>query len=295
MPNTKGFPLLPFCILLLGGVAIGTTGIFMRYSDVNVFASAFWRMALAVPLLWILAYAARHKDKERGKNTNFGKVLYMVGIYFAADMGILHLSLSYTTVSNATLLANFAPVLIALFMWKVYHVRFARIYVIGTVVAIIGAIVLIGPNAAVGGTKLLGDLLALVAACCYAGYQLMVKAARIHYSPERLMAASTTITALALLPFALLWNGPFWPATLFNWWPLIALALVAQIGGQSAISYASAHLPASLSSISLMVQPASAAVAAMFLFNEIMSPVQAFGALILMFGIFLGTRGHRGH
>jgi drug/metabolite transporter (DMT)-like permease len=295
MPTLKKIPIAAFSILLLGGVAIGTTGIFMRYSDVNPFASAFWRMALAVPILWIGALMVKKRDEGRGRHTNFGKVLTYVGLYFAGDMGVLHLSLHYTTVANATTLANFAPVLIALFMWRFHHVRFARIYVIGMVMALVGAVVLVGPSVSMGGTKLLGDMLGLVAAIFYAGYQLMVKAARIHYSPWRLMAASTTITAVALLPFALAMPGPFWPESLFHWWPLMALALVAQIGGQSAIAYASAHLPASLSSVSLLIQPLSATVGAMFLFHEWLTPVQAIGGGLLLFGIFMSTRGHRGH
>lgn len=295
MPSLKPFPIIPFSLLLLGGIAIGTTGIFMRYSDVNPFASAFWRMALAVPFLWAWTYLAREKEKKLGKRDDFGKVLSFVGIYFAADMGVLHLSLTYTTVANATTLANFAPVFIAFFMWRFHHVRFARIFVIGMIVALVGAVVMVGPSVAVGGTKLVGDLLGLLAAVFYAGYQLMVKAARLHYTPWRLMAASTTITALALLPCALIMPGPFWPASLFNWWPLLALALIAQIAGQSLIAYASAHLPASLSSVSLLMQPLAATVGAMFLFQEWLSPIQAIGGATLLLGIFLSTRGHRGH
>ena len=56
--------------------------------------------------------------------------------------------------------------------------------------------------------------------------------------------------------------------------PLIGLALIAQIGGQTVIAYASAHLPASLSSVGLLVQPLIATVAAWMLFGEAVAPVQ---------------------
>lgn len=295
MPTSKHFSLKAFIILIIGGIFIGTTGIFMRYSELNPFASAFWRMALAVPPLWIWALATTERDKAQGRHTHMGKVLILVGVYFAGDMGILHLALGFTSVANATTLANFAPVLIAIFMYFFHHVRFAKIYVIGMILALIGAIVLVGPSAAIGGKKLLGDLLGLVAAGFYAAYQLMVKAGRVHYSPARLMAASTTITAVALLPFALLTPGLFWPSSMIQWLPLIALALIAQIGGQSAISYASHYLPASMSSLTLLVQPLAATVMAMFLFQEWLTLIQAIGGGVLLFGIFLSTRGHRGH
>jgi drug/metabolite transporter (DMT)-like permease len=289
----KPLPAFAFFALLVGGTAIGFAGIFMRLSDVNPLASAFWRMALAAPLLWGWACAVRKQDKASGKRTNFALALVLAGIYFAGDMGLWHLSLHYTTVSNATLLSNFAPVFIALWMWAIYRTRFARTFVVGLVIALAGAVMLVGPNAAgnSGDTKLLGDALGLASAVFYAAYQLVIKDARNQYSTARLMAWSTTITAIALLPFALMSPGEFWPAQASGWSPLLALALLAQIGGQTVIAYASAHLPASLSSVSLLIQPLTATIAAWIIFNEAIGPVQMAGGALLLWGIYLSKRG----
>ncbi|WP_151635311.1 DMT family transporter [Noviherbaspirillum aerium] len=294
-PSNK-FPALAFASLLMGGMAIGFAGIFMRLSDVNPIASAFWRMALAAPILWAWAFAVRGQDVAAGKRTGFAASLVLAGIYFAADMGLWHLSLHYTTVANATLLSNFAPIFIALWMWIAYKARFARVFVVGMVFALVGAIMLVGPNAAgngpaQGSMKLIGDGLGLASAVFYAAYQLAVKDARSQYSTARLMAWSTTITGLALLPFALMSPGAFFPAQLSGWLPLLALAVVAQIGGQTVIAYALAHLPASLSSVSLLIQPLTAAVAAWLIFQEAIGPVQMLGGALLLLGIYLSKRG----
>lgn len=287
----KPFPTFAFLALLSGGIAIGFAGIFMRLSDVNPLASAFWRMALAAPLLWMWALAARAQDQAAGKRTDFTAVLALAGIWFAADMGFWHLSLHYTTIANATLLSNFAPIFIALWMWLVHRVRFARIFVAGLVIALIGAAMLVGPNAAGGGPRLLGDALGLASGVFYAAYQLVIKDARSRYSTARLMAWSTTVTSLALLPFALLSPGAFWPAQAAGWLPLVALALIAQIGGQTVIAYAFAHLPASLSSVSLLIQPLTATVAAWLIFSETISVIQIAGGVLLLWGIYLSKRG----
>ena len=290
----KEFPVLAFAALLVGGMAIGFAGIFMRLSDVNPLASAFWRMALAAPFLWAWAFAVRGQDAAAGKRTDFTRALVLAGIYFAGDMGIWHLSLHYTTVANATLLSNFAPIFIALWMWVAYRVRFAPIFIVGMLIALAGAMLLVGPNAggpANGSTKLLGDGLGLASAVFYAAYQLVIKDARNAYSTARLMAWSTTVTGIALLPFALAAPGAFWPAQAAGWLPLLALALVAQIGGQTVIAYASAHLPANLSSVSLLIQPLTAAVAAWMIFQEAIGPVQMAGGALLLWGIYLSKRG----
>ena len=294
MSSDKNFPVLAFAALLVGGMAIAFAGIFMRLSDVNPLASAFWRMALATPFLWAWAFAVRRQDEAAGRRTNFTMALVLAGIYFAGDMGIWHLSLHYTTVANATLLSNFAPIFIALWMWIVYRARFARIFIVGMAVALAGAVMLVGPNAAgaeSGGNKLLGDALGLGSAVFYAAYQLVIKGARSAYSTARLMAWSTTVTGLALLPFALAAPGAFWPAEAIGWLPLLALALVAQIGGQTVIAYAAAHLPASLTSVSLLIQPLTAAVAAWLIFQEAIGPIQMAGGALLLWGIYLSKRG----
>jgi drug/metabolite transporter (DMT)-like permease len=294
MTSNKNFPGLAFAALLLGGIGIAFAGIFMRLSDVNPLASAFWRMALAAPVLWVWAFAVREQDAAAGKRTDFTRALALAGLYFAGDMGIWHLSLHFTTVANATLLSNFAPIFIALWMWVAYRVRFARIFILGMVIALVGAVMLVGPNAGGGqggGNKLLGDALGLSSAVFYAGYQLVIKGARNQYSTARLMAWSTTVTGLALLPFALLSPGDFWPAQSAGWLPLLALALIAQIGGQTVIAYASAHLPASLSSVSLLIQPLTAAIAAWIIFQEAIGPVQMIGGALLLWGIYLSKRG----
>ena len=290
-PSGAFFPVIAFGSLLMGGMAIGFGGILMRWSDVNPVASAFWRMTLAVPILWTWAAAVRAQDEAKGKRTDFTCMLLRAGIFFAGDLGVWHLSLHYTTVSNATLLSNLAPIFVALWMWIVHKTRFARVFLLGMAVALVGVIFLIGPNAALGGARPVGDGLALSTAILYAAYQLTVKDARSQYATARLMAWSSTITAIALLPFALAMPGLFVPAHAAGWWPLLGLALVAQIGGQTVIAYAFAHLPAALSSISLLIQPLTATIAAWLLLQEGISPLQVLGGLLLILGIYLSKRG----
>ena len=280
--------------LLTGGIAIGFAGIFMRLSDVNPLASAFWRMALAAPVLWVWALSVQQRDVADGKSIAFSAGLLWAGVWFAGDMAIWHLSLHFTTVSNATLLSNFAPIFIAAWLWLAYRSRFQPVFLIGMVIALVGAVLLVGTpsvSAAPADNKLLGDGLGLFSAVFYAAYQLTIKDARNRYSTARLMAWSTTITGLVLLPFALMSIGPFWPSSFINWWPLLGLALIAQIGGQTVIAYAAANLSASLLSVSLLIQPLTATIAAWILFHETIGPLQMGGGLLLIWGIYLAKKG----
>ena len=278
-----------FLCLLAGGCAIAFAPIFVRLSDTGPVASAFWRTALAAPFLWAWVWS---KEKEQPGSPSHWPALILAGLFFASDLGVWHWSIVWTSVANSTLLANLAPIFVTLAGWLIWKQRFTRTFLVGMFVAIAGMFVLVGPNFAIGGTRLLGDALGALTAVFYAGYFLAIKVARDGgASTARLMAWSTTITAIALFPIALLSPQPFWPSSPNGWIVLFALALVTQILGQGLIAYAFAHLPASLSSVSLLSQPVVAALAAWAIFGEAVGPAQLVGGAIVLAGIWLARKG----
>jgi drug/metabolite transporter (DMT)-like permease len=281
-----------FLCLLAGGCAIAFAPIFVRLSDTGPVASAFWRTALAAPLLWIWVWQSPSPLGEgRGEGRHL-PALILAGLFFAADLGVWHWSIVWTSVANSTLLANLAPIFVTLASWLIWRQKVSRTFLVGMGVAIAGMFVLVGPNFAVGGTRLVGDALGALTAVFYAGYMLAIKQARdAQASTVRLMAWSTAITAIALLPVALLSPQPFLPAGAGGWLVLLALALVTQILGQGLIAYAFAHLPASLSSVSLLIQPVVAALAAWAIFGEAVGSMQFIGGAIVLAGIWLARKG----
>lgn len=280
-----------FLCLLAGGCAIAFAPILVRLSDTGPVASAFWRTALAAPLLWIWAL----RDAGRGAvppGRGHWKSLVGAGLFFAADLAVWHWSIVWTSVANSTLLANLAPIFVTLAGWILWHRKVTRTFLVGMFVAIAGMFILVGPNFGIGGTRLLGDALGAVTAVFYAGYMLTIKTARDEgASTVRLMAWSTSITALALLPVALLSPQPFMPASAAGWLVVLGLAIVSQIMGQGLIAYAFAHLPASLSSVSLLIQPVMAALFAWILFHEPIGPAQFVGGAVVLAGIWLARKG----
>jgi drug/metabolite transporter (DMT)-like permease len=276
-----------FLCLLAGGCAIAFAPIFVRLSDTGPVASAFWRCALALPFLWIWVYAKARQDAVRVSIVP----LALAGLFFASDLGVWHFSILFTSVANSTVLANLAPIFVTLAGWLFWRRKVTRTFLIGMFVAIAGMFVLVGPNFAAGGRPLVGDALGALTAVFYAGYFLAIKAARdARASTARLMAWSTTITALALLPIALLMPQPFLPSSAAGWWVLLGLALVSQVLGQGLIAYAFAHLPASLSSVSLLIQPVMATLFAWWLFGEAVGPAQFIGGVIVLGGIWIAKR-----
>ena len=106
-------------------------------------------------------------------------------------------------------------------------------------------------------------------------------------STVELMWWSTLACTVVLLPVTLATGEPFWPQSVRGWAVLIAMALISQVAGQGLIAWAMAHLPASFSSVSLLVQPVAAALLAWILLSEPFGALQALGGAVVLAGIVI--------
>ncbi|APG92146.1 DMT family transporter [Sinorhizobium americanum] len=283
---------LAMAALLVGGVAIAGSPIFVRLSEVGPMATAFWRVALA--LIPLLAWSGLGKEAaadRRPERLSDYALLILPGVFLAIDLGAWHLSLTMTSVANATLLANLAPVFVTLASWALFRSPVSRIFVAGLVTAVAGVVVLKGGPGALGGGDLIGDGIAIVAAMFYAGYILAIGQLRSRFGTNRIMIWSTASAAVCTLPMALLAEPTLVPPTGFGWAILFGLAFVSHAGGQVAITYALAFLPPAFSSLTLLVQPVVAAVLAWVLLSEPVGVMQATGGAIVLIGILIARRG----
>jgi drug/metabolite transporter (DMT)-like permease len=218
-------------------------------------------------------------------------LLVAAGLFFAGDLALWHWSIRFTTVANATLLANLAPIFVTLAGYLLFSERFSRQFLLGMALAIAGAGILMGESLGFGAEHLLGDVLGLTTAVFYAGYIMSVAHLRSRLSTATIMAWSGVVSCAALLTVTLLLGETLLPVTPEGWAVLFGLALLSHAGGQSLIAFALARLPAALSSVSLLLQPAIAAVLAWAILAEPLGPWQMSGAMVILGGIYLARRG----
>ena len=285
-----------FISLLIGGLALGTSPILMRYAQETVTPSsaAFWRLALAIPLLvvWQI-YDIRKNNGAATPGLNIAdlKPLIVVGLFFALDLVFWHWSVQLTTVANATLLSNMAAIFTAVGGFLFFGERFSRTFIGGMILALLGAMSLIGNSFEANKAYLTGDMVALTAAVSYAAYMVMSARARKRYSTVSIVLGTAVFGSIFLLPIALMENGNFMPATLMGWLPIFVLSWFTHVIGQSFIVFALAHLPAAFGSVSLLIQPLVAAILAWILFFEALGLYHLVGAALIISGIIVCRKG----
>lgn len=283
---------IAFFALLLGALGIAFAPIFVRLSELGPSATAFYRLGLAVPflMLWMSFEKRGTTAARRPSGAADYRGLILAGLLFAGDLAVWHWSIRLTSVANATLLANAAPIFVTVSAWLLFGERFTLAFLASMMVALAGTVVLMSASVTLGLDHLLGDGLGLLTAAFYAAYILAVKRLRSEFSTATIMAWSGAFGALALFPVTLLSGESLIASTAYGWGVLLALALVSHTGGQSLIAYALAHLPAAFSSVSLLLQPVAAAVLAWLILREPLGLLQGLGGGVVLFGIALAHR-----
>lgn len=286
---------LAIAALVAGALCIAFAPIFVRLSEVPPTATAFGRMLLAVPLFALWSWRVDRGPRPAGwDRARVARGVFLAGFCFAGDLAVWHWSIHYTTVANATLLANFAPIFVTLGAWLFLGERVTGGFLVGMAAALGGAGLLVRASFDLGGEALKGDLLGLLTAVFYGGYLVSVKHARQALPTPTLMAGSTAVSCALLLPVTWAAGEPLLPSTPRGFAVIAALAWVSQVAGQGLIAYGLAHLPASFSSVTLLVQPATAALLAWAIFGERLGGTQAFGGALVLGGILMARRASRG-
>jgi drug/metabolite transporter (DMT)-like permease len=277
--------------LFCGATFIALSPVFVRVADVGPTSSAFWRVALAAPLLWALRATVQARARAPAAPRPSRWLFAAAGLAFAGDLAFWHGSIQLTSVANSTLLANLASIFVTLAAWLLWRERPRAQFLAALALAIAGVGLLVRTSVAFSPRALLGDGLGVVTAVFYAWYLLTVKSLRDRgVSALSLMAVTTTITALLLLPAALASGERLWPSSLAGWLTLVGLAWISHAAGQGLIAFALAHLPAAFSSVGLLFQPVMAAVFAWLLLGEPVAAQQFAGGVVVLSGIYLARR-----
>lgn len=280
---------LPILAMALGAVAMGASPIFVRLADVGPFASAFWRMALSLPMLWAwLAWERGRAGKAMAPPDLRASApsIALLGFFFAGDLFFWHLAIVNTTIANATLLATTTPIIVTIGAWLILKETVSPRVMAGVALGVAGAALLVGANARFAPDRVFGDLCGVITACFFGSYFLTVAHARRRMSPAQVMFYPALVSTALLLCVALLLEDRIFPQSLYGLAILAALAFISQLGGQGLMAYALGHLPAIFSSLVLFLEAIAAALLAWMLFAEEIALWQVGGGILILAGIY---------
>jgi drug/metabolite transporter (DMT)-like permease len=265
-----------FPALFIGSSALAFGPWLVRLSGVGPVAAGFWRMALALPFLFVLAAAIRQPVRWPGRRMT--GLVWMAAFFFAADLAAWHAGIHMTKLGNATLFGNSSSFIYAI--WGLWLAKRSPSPVQGAALALaaVGAAMLMGSSAELSTRNLKGDLLCLFAGLLYTGYLIAVQRARRSLAPLPMLFIASLFGAAMLLPVSLLLGERIIPG---DWTWVLMLAIGSQVIGQGLLVYAIGSLSPLVVGLTLLTQPAISAMVGWLAYGEKLRPFDWIGALAI--------------
>ena len=281
-----------FPALVVGSSALALGPWLVRLSGTGPVAAGFWRLALALPFLFVIALLTRQPVHWPGRK--LAGIAIVAGFFFAADLAAWHAGIHLTKLGNATLFGNTSSLIFAI--WGLWMARkrpsLAQAGALG--LAVLGALLLMGSSAELSMANVRGDMLCLIAGILYTGYLIAVQKARRSLQPLPMLFIASAFGAAMLLPVSFALSEQIVPA---DWTFVFILALSSQVLGQSLLVYAIGSLPPIVVGLTLLTQPAISALVGWIVYGERLAPLDWIGAAAIAAALVLvrlPTRGLRG-
>src|SRR5215213_9868653 len=209
IPDEKRRYAVAMAALVLGAIAMGASVLFVRWADVGPYASAFWRVFLALPFLGVWM-----RLENRAEWPRLDRAVLLAGLLFTGDLFFWHLAILGTTVANATFLATTAPIWVALGARLVLSEAVGGRILIGLALCILGGFALVGESYGFAPQRLIGDLYGLATAVFFGAYVLSVRAARARHGSADMMFVTTAITSVCLFGIAIAFEPRILPRSM---------------------------------------------------------------------------------
>jgi drug/metabolite transporter (DMT)-like permease len=291
MPSSDTPGVRPYLALGVGILSLGFSPIFVRWAQAPGIVSSFYRMALAGVLLGLPFWrSAQAPGRLSGRG-----VLWAIlgGALFAGDVGTWATGVMLGGATNPTLLANVAPVWVALAALIVLRERLGGWFWLGLALAFAGAGLVLRVDLTRGVAFGQGSALGLLASVFYGGYLFVTQLGRRYLDSLSYTWIACASSSVLLLGACLVMRLPLTGYPTASYLNFLAMALVAQVLGYLVVTYALGRLPASLVAPALLTQPLATAALAVPLLGERILPLQAVGGLVALAGVVIVFQARR--
>lgn len=284
--------LLPYLALGLGVLSLGCAAIFVRWANAPGPVASFYRLAIAVALL---APAFYRRLRVSGAIPPPGLHLALLGgLFFAGDLAFWATGVVLSGATNPTLLLNTAPLWVGLAALILFREHLNTTFWLGLLVAMSGALLVLGLDSLRSFTLGLGTLFGLLGGIFHAAYFLTTQRGRAVLDSLTFFWLAALSSTFGLLAVSLALRQPLGGYSLFTYLNFLALGLVPQILGHFSINYALGYLPASIVAPTLLGQPVVTAILAGVLLGERLSIPEILGGMLVLAGVYTVHRSQSG-
>lgn len=272
----------PRLALLLGILCISVFPILVKGTTVSALSSAFYRMAIAFAVVLPIVLI---RKKLEFPNRKTAWLILLCGLFFGSDIAVWNIAIQQSTATQATLLANLAPVWVGLLMFFFLPNKPKLIFWMGAFLAVIGMVILIGFETFYELKFDVGFLFGVLSGVFYAFYILLSKHVLRQMQPISFMTYSMCVSAVFIGMICLISGEPFSGFSSTVWTVLLVEGVVCQLIAWLLISYATQYMEANRVSLSLLLQVVFTSIIAWLFLKETITVQMILGGCIILLGI----------
>ena len=288
MTKNKSVP--AYIALGIGILSLSFSAMFIRWANAPGPVTAFYRLFFSVfILLPFILPKIKSNPSIRSRSMIFP---LLAGLFTACDLGLWTSALSYTTAANATLLGNTSPLWVALGTWLILKQKLSPAFWRGLAFALLGAALIMGTDFILHPRFGIGDVMATFTGFFYGGYFLFTEQSRTTFDPVSHIWFVGIGASISLFVINMALGYSLTGYERNTWLVFLATALISQLIGYMSLAYALGHLPASVVSPTMILQPVVTTLLAIPLLGEIPSIWQGIGGVIALIGIYIVNQAH---
>jgi len=277
-----------YVALAVGTLIIGLSAIFTRLADAPGSVISLYRMSI-VTLLLAIPFAGSRRNKPQLPRRAVW-IAALAGLFLAIDLAAWSSGVTYGGATIPTLLGNAAPLWVGLGALFIFREKLKPTFWFGLALAILGALIVLGIDLNAHFEINLGGMLGLIGSVFYGAYMLAAQRGREQLDTLSFYWLTAAVASLVLLFICLGLQIPLFDYSKQTYIYLLLLGLVVQGGGWMALTYAQGHLPASMVSPTLLMQPLITAIIAGPLLGEWLTRGEWLGALAVLLGVVIVHR-----
>jgi drug/metabolite transporter (DMT)-like permease len=280
----------PAAQIAVGALCLSASAVLFTLANLEPATAAFYRCALPLPALAVLAFAERRREGPRPLASHGYAVL--AGFFLAINLVFWIRAIADVGAGAATVLGNLQVLFVVLIAWAVLRERPDRLLLVVLPLVIVG-VVLVSGVVGSGSTAVhpvAGVLFGLATSATYACFLLIMRhtAGQGRHAAGQLFEASAgaALSALLLgltsggLELAVPWRSLIW---------LLVLTLTSGIVGWLLITKSLPQLPATVSALILLLEPAGAVILAAVALGQRPSLLQLAGSVLVCGGVLIAT------
>lgn len=268
-------------LLAVGVLGASVSAIFIVYArDAEPMAISFWRCAAGAAALLPFAIGGLRAVDARQL-----RLPAIAGVLLAAHFATWITSLELTTVAASVLLVTSSPAVVALIASWILKEHLPAIGWIGVALTVVGAGLVVGGD--LSGSRLTGNLLAVVGAITVGGYMIAGQVSRRELGIFEYSVITYTAASVVLLPLVVVTDSELIGYDAQTWWALLGLLVGPQLLGHTVLNFVVKDFGATVIAVAVMAEPLIAAFLAYLLFGEVPSLLIYPGAAAILIGIYL--------